>query len=119
MGSWDKAILKSIGWGLFLITAYYFYEVGFPNHSASDYAALFIFFIGSYLVLSFGGWLLIGMPIHWYLCKTSKTGFIYYPLLALTLSIILLLITSFEAAIVLGGAAIFQASIFRHYVFKT
>ena len=72
MGSWDKAILKSIGWGLFLITPYYFYEVGFPNHSASDYAALFIFFIGSYLVLSFGGWLLIGMPIHWYLCKTSK-----------------------------------------------
>ena len=119
MGSWDKAIIKSIGWGLLIVVFYYFFEVGFPGHSASDFAILFFLFLGVYLVLSFGGWLLIGLPLHYLLFKLSKTNFIYYPVVATLFGIVLWPFTNVEAAILFGLSAIFQAVVFRYYVFKT
>ena len=121
MGNWDGAIIRSIGWVLLFVVAYSFYEIGIPllTYPIQDFVAIFGLFVSVYLALSVLGWLAIGMPFHWALCKWAKPKYGYYLLSGALVVVITALFGGLEAGLVFGLAATFQALIFRFYVFKS
>ena len=120
MGNWDGAIIRSIGWVLLFVIAYSFYEIGIPifTYPAQDFIAIFGLFAAVYLAISVIGWLLVGIPIHWAICKWSKPRFQYYLLSGISIILVLAMLGDLEVAIVFGLAATIQSIIFRFYVFK-
>jgi hypothetical protein len=119
VGHWDKAILKSISWGITLLICYYFWETGIEGFSFSEVIRLTPLFFSAYLILSFVFWLLFGLPLHLVLCKYSKNSYINYILAPLVFCLYLILTSQFEAAFLIGLPAVFQVVVFRCYVFKT
>lgn len=116
MSTLIKNMVLSISWvGLFLV-AYTVYEMGLPN-SFSDllgYLTLFLMFLAFYLVFSIFGWILFGLPIHWAIKKWASKDVFYYPIAGLGFFLLILVLNSLELAVLLGGAAILQASIFAY-----
>jgi hypothetical protein len=121
VGNWNGAIIRSIGWVLIFLIAYSFYELGIPvlTYPIQDFIAIFALFTSVYLALSVIGWLLVGLPFHWAVCKWSKPRYLYYLLSGVLIIVVLAVFGGFEAGIVFGLAATFQAMVFRFYVFKS
>ncbi len=121
MGNWDGAIIRSIGWVLLFVVTYSFYEIGIPffTYPIQDFVAIFGLFASVYLALSIVGWLTIGLPFHWAICKWSKPKYLYYLLSGILVVLAIAAFGGLEAGIVFGLAATLQALIFRFYVFKS
>ncbi len=120
MGNWDGAIIRSIGWVLLFVIAYSFYEMGFPvlDYPIIDFMAIVGLFTSVYLAISIVGWLLIGLPFHWAICKWSTPKTIYYLFPGVLVVLALVVSINLDAGIVLGMAATMQSVVFRYYVFK-
>jgi len=121
VGNWDGAIIRSVGWVLLFVVAYSFYELGIPlfTYPINDFVAIFGLFVSVYLALSVAGWLVIGVPFHWVICKWAKPKYVYYLLAGAFVVVAIALFGGIEAGLVFGLAATFQALIFRFYVFKS
>lgn len=121
MGNWDGAIFRSIGWVLLLGVGYSLYEIGIPvfMYPIQDFLTLFGWVASVYLALSVAGWLTIGLPFHWAICKWSKPKYLYYLLPGALIVLAIATFGGLETGIVFGVAATLQALIFRLYVFKS
>ena len=121
MGNWDGAIIRCIGWVLLFVVVYSFYKLGIPlfTYPLQDFMAIFGLFVSVYLALSVIGWLTIGIPFHWAVCKWAKPKYVYYLLSGALVVVTIALFGGLEAGLVFGLAATFQALIFRFYVFKS
>ena len=115
VGNFDKAILKSVGWGIILLICYYIWEMLLQELAFSKGNVQL--FLGAYFVLSLAYWLLFGLPLHLILCKYAKTDYINYMLVPIVFCIYLIFYQL--EAIALGFYAVFQMLAFRFYVFKT
>ena len=105
LGKWDSAIIKSIYLTAFLVLVYAAFEIGIPER-LSDLAGFGIFtllFVCVYLVFSIAGWLIVGFPAHWLICKYSSGSYFLYVgvVLLFTLAVYLLTEVS-EAAFIYG-----------------
>jgi hypothetical protein len=121
LGHWDKAIIKSIFYTAFLVLLYAAYEIGIPSNldSIAGFGMLSLIFLGAYLLISIVGWLFIGFPVHWLICKYSNGNYLFYIFVALTFTLALYYWFSvLEIAIVYGSFALVQALIFRYYAYK-
>ncbi|MEI8593565.1 hypothetical protein [Photobacterium sp. Hal280] len=120
MGHWDDAIIRSVGWVFLFVIAYSIYELGVPllTYPIQDFVAIFGLFASVYLALSVTGWLIIGVPFHWAICKWATPKYVYYLLSGALIILTITLFGGHEAGVVLGLPATIQALIFRFYVFK-
>ena len=117
VGRWDKAILKSISWGIILLICYYFWETGLKGLSFSELVRLSPLLLGAYLTFSFVYWLIFGLPLHLALCKYSKVSYVNYLSIPVGFCLYSIIYSHFEAAILLGFPAVLQVLVFRMYVF--
>nr|PMH96284.1 hypothetical protein BCU55_19480 [Shewanella sp. 10N.286.48.A6] len=112
LGNWDNSIIKSILYVGILIPLYYLIS----SNSINDVSGLlvtFLLFIGVYFVISFLGWLIIGFPIHWIICRFTNKHAGYYALVAFIVGLLF-----YSAGFVFSFAVVIQIFIFRLYVFK-
>ena len=74
LGRWDSAVFKSVSIPAILVLLYAVYETDLPLDvdGLSGFGMLIALFIGVYLLFSLGGWLFIGFPSHWLICKRSE-----------------------------------------------
>jgi inner membrane protein involved in colicin E2 resistance len=118
LGRWESAIVKSI----LIVGAVSACVIAFNYGLSLTLSGLheLISFLGLfalvYLVVSAAGWLLIGLPVHWVICKYTKGSYFTYIAAALSIDSIIWLLLGFEAAIFFGIAILFQVVVFRYYV---
>ena len=121
LGKWDSAVFKSVGIPAILVLLYAVYETGFPL-DFDDLAGFGMFaalFIGVYLLFSLGGWLFIGFPSHWLICKYGNGSYFWYLATALLFTGLLYLFSGVtEVAAIYGFFALIQAVLFKYYAYK-
>jgi len=119
IGNWDSALLKSLFISSFLIPIAYlgdsFQLNSFELTELAGLLVSFLFYIGVFLLVSMVGWLLIGFPIHWLVCKFKHTGYFYYA----SVPACFLCVSYFtNGPWLFGLIALTQALLFRYFVFK-
>jgi hypothetical protein len=121
LGRWDTAIIKSIFYTAFLVLLYAAYEIGIPNNldDITGFGMFSLIFLGAYLLISIVGWIFIGFPVHWLICKYSNGNYLFYIVVVLTFTLALYYWFSvLEIAIIYGSFALVQALVFRYYAYK-
>ncbi|EHR39380.1 hypothetical protein [Alishewanella jeotgali] len=121
LGRWDSAVFKSVFLTAFFVLLYAIYEMGFPNDfdSLSGLSMFAILFMGVYLLFSLVGWLLIGFPVHWLICKYSRGSYFWYVTAAVLFFCLLFLVFGvIEVAAIYGFFALIQAVFFKYYAYK-
>lgn len=119
LGNWDSAIIKSLSWvalGIIVITL----VMASLLTTASDIAGLFVsslLFLGVYLLVSLVGWLCVGFPVHWVICKYANASFKIYMVVSILVSLTLYFVQS-QDSVLFALTALSQAMIFRFYVYK-
>lgn len=71
------------------------------------------------MLFSLVGWLLIGFPVHWLICKYSSGSYFLY--IAAAILLIGLLYSVFgvgDGAVILVFFALVQAVLFKYYAYK-
>lgn len=119
LGNWDSALFKSLFTSSLLIPIAILTDLSQLNSfELSELAGLlvsFLLYIGVFLLISLIGWLFIGFPIHWLVCKFSSTNYFYYgfvPAFFICVSYFT------DGPWLLGFIALTQALLFRYFVFK-
>jgi hypothetical protein len=119
LGNWDGAIIKSLSLVALGLMAVSFIPGQLPT-TANDFSGLlvtFALFLGVYLLISVIGWLIIGFPTHWLICKYTNSSFVFYIVAALLVGCLLFLLTNHDS--MLFGITVFlQVIIFRYFVYK-
>ena len=116
-GEWDSAIIKSILYVGIGIAIWSLFTGLAPSSLKDVWGLLVVFFlyIGVYILISIIGWLVIGFPVHWFTTKYTNGSYLYYAALPLIFVIVGLF---HHTQLLLGLAALFQAVIFRYYLYK-
>ena len=120
LGRWDSAVFRSVCLPAILVMLYAVYEMGFPSDldSLAGLGMSAMWFVGVYLSLSLVGWLLIGFPVHWLICKFSSGSYFLYVAAAVLFSGLLFLIFGvIEVAAIYGFFALVQAVLFKYYAY--
>ena len=119
LGSWDSAIIKSLSWvalGIIVITL----VMGSLPTTASDITGLFVsslLFLSVYLLVSLVGWLCVGFPVHWVICKYANASFKISMVVSIIVSLTLYFVQS-QDSVLFALTSLSQAMIFRFYVYK-
>lgn len=117
LGRWDDAILKSllfVGIGIAVSALF----TGLAPSSVNDLLGLvvtFLLYVGVYLFISIVGWLVIGFPLHFLISKYTNRSYLYYAAIPMAFVLPSLF---YKGSLLFGLAALFQALIFRFYVYK-
>tara|TARA_B110000211_G_scaffold234147_1_gene302602 strand:+ start:418 stop:783 length:366 start_codon:yes stop_codon:yes gene_type:complete len=117
LGNWDEAILKSllfVGIGI-AVWAIFTGLLPLSVNGLLGSIVTFLLYMSVYLLISIVGWLVIGFPLHYFISKYTNRSYLYYAALPMTFVLPPLL---YKGSLLLGCAALFQALLFRYYVFK-
>ncbi|GAB2994829.1 MULTISPECIES: hypothetical protein [Alteromonadales] len=115
--NWDSAVIKSIGYVGIGIAIWSLFN-GLAPSSLNDIfglAVTFLLYIGVYLIISIVGWLVVGFPVHWFVKKYTNGSYAFYIAIPLIIVVGGLFNNSPK---ILGLAALFQALLFRYYLYK-
>ena len=121
LGRWDSAVFKSVSIPAVLVLLYAIYETGFPLDldAVAGLGTFAMLFIGIYLIISLVGWLTIGFPVHWLICKYSSGSYFMYVVAAVLFSGLLFVVFgAVEVAAIYGFFALVQAVLFKYYAYK-
>lgn len=116
-GSWDSAVIKSICYVGIGIPIWFLFN-GLSLSALNDILGLavsFLLYIGVYLLISIIGWLVVGFPVHWFAKKYTNGSYTLYVALPLVVIVSGLF---YDTPQILGWAALFQAVLFRYYLYK-
>ncbi|BFN13952.1 hypothetical protein MspRI1_19630 [Marinobacter sp. RI1] len=118
LGCWDKAMLKSIGWvgAAFFVYGALTLDAFSSLNSAYGFLAFAGIFSAVYILLSVLGWLAVGLPSHWVICKYTSGGYRYYVVVAILFFAGVLIFSNLQAAAFWGLVALVQALVFRFYL---
>ena len=119
LGNWDTAIIKSLSLVAFGLIAFSFIPGQLPT-TAADLSGLFLtfaLFLGVYLLISIIGWLFVGFPTHWLICKYSNSSYGFYIVAALAVGSLLFLLNN-QDSMLFSITVFFQVIVFRYYVYK-
>ena len=119
LGHWDRAIIKSLSWVALGIISVTLVSGSIPT-TANDLSGLivsFLLFIGVYLLISIVGWLFIGFPTHWLICKFTDASYKFYFAVSIFVGLILYSLNN-QDSMLFAITAFSQAMIFRFYVYK-
>ncbi|MDP2635133.1 MULTISPECIES: hypothetical protein [unclassified Pseudoalteromonas] len=117
LGRWDDAILKSllyVGIGI-AVWALFANLAPLSINGLFGLVVTLLLYAGVYLLISIAGWLIIGFPLHFLISKYTNRSYLYYA--ALPMAFVLPPLY-YKGSLLLGLAALFQALIFRFYVYK-
>ncbi len=117
LGGWDDAILKSLLYVGLGIAIYALFN-SFTSSSENDtlgFVVTLLLYIGVYLLISIVGWLVIGFPLHFVISKYTNGSYLYYAALP---SVFVIPCLFYKGSLLFGLAALFQALIFRFFVYK-
>jgi hypothetical protein len=118
LGHWDKAIIKSLTWvGFGLLVMALFSTIPTTVTDSYSLAVSFLMFFGVYLLVSIVGWLIVGFPTHWLICKFTNASYFYYIAVAILIALILYALIS-QDSILFSLTAFSQAVVFRFYVYR-
>lgn len=121
LGRWDSAVFKAVSIPAILVLLYVVYETGFSLDldAIAGLGTFAMLFIGVYLVISLLGWLIIGFPVHWLICKYSSGSYFMYVTAAVLFSGLLFAVFGVvELAAIYGFFALVQAVLFKYYAYK-
>lgn len=119
-GNWEKSILLSVVSGYLLLGLWLFGSQIIDGYIFNAAEQTLVIVIGSitYLGLSVCGWVVIGIPIHFALCKWAKPEWRFYLYTSCVVALAIWPIYGIFSALFFGAAIVFQASVFRYNVFK-
>ncbi|AHI33498.1 hypothetical protein SAMN04487868_1425 [Marinobacter salarius] len=120
LGNWDGGVLKAVLVASLIVPIYAVVEMGIPN-SVDGLAGLgmfFLLFYSVYLLISIAGWVLVGFPAHWLICRFGGGRLVWYVIAVTMFTLAIYALAQFEAAIVFGLAALFQALLFKYYAYN-
>ncbi|ESP91473.1 hypothetical protein N483_18205 [Pseudoalteromonas luteoviolacea NCIMB 1944] len=119
LGCWDSALFKSLFISSLFIPAAYLFDLYNSNDflwsEVHSFFVLFLLYFCAFVLTSIVGWLFIGFPTHWLVCKFTSKNYVYYALLP-GLFLCESLLTN--GPWLLAFIALTQALLFRFYVFK-
>lgn len=116
LGGWDDAILKSLLYvGLGIAIYALINSFTSSENDILGFVVTLLLYIGVYLLISIAGWLVIGFPLHFVISKYTNGSYLYYAALPIVFVIPCLF---YKGSLLLGLAALFQALIFRFFVYK-
>jgi hypothetical protein len=119
-GNWKNSIVKSVSLGFFALVLY---GLGMQVVQGEFFQAhenmllLAITFV-VYFGLSASGWVLVGIPTHFVLCRWFSPRYQYYALACLIVSLVLVILRGFASSAVFIIVIFLQAGLFRYYVFS-
>ena len=118
LGQWDKGVIKAILITSLIVPAYALVELGIPDSldALAGLGMFFLLFYSVYLLFSVIGWVFVGFPSHWVICKFGSGRLVWY-LFAVGLFSMVIYFTFKEVAVVYGMAALAQALLFKHYAY--
>lgn len=91
-------------------------EGGF--YEAHENSLLFLISGVAYFSLSVVGWVLLGIPTHFAVCRWLSPKYQYYFMMCLLISVFLVVARGGSSSMIFVIAIFFQAGLFRYYVFK-
>ncbi len=115
--NWDSAVIKSIGYVGIGIAVWSLFN-GLAPSSLNDVFGLvvtFLLYIGVYVLISIIGWLVVGFPVHWFAKNYTNGSYVFY--IAIPLIVVFGGLFN-NTPQILGVAALFQAFLFRYYLYK-
>lgn len=116
LGNWDSAIVKSLFISSIFLPLVFILNSG--EKQTSDLLGLFVtllLYIGIFLLFSILGWLLIGFPTHYLICKFTNKSYLFYA----TFPLVFFCVSFYtNGPWVLGVIALIQALLFRRFVFN-
>jgi hypothetical protein len=119
-GNWKSSIVKSVSLGFLALVLYglgmQVFQGGF--YQAHENMLLLFISIVVYFGLSVSGWVLVGIPTHFALCRWFSPKYQYYALVCLIISILLAALRGFSSSAIFIVAIFLQAGLFRYYVFS-
>ncbi|WP_460052823.1 hypothetical protein [Sessilibacter sp. MAH2] len=120
-GNWEKAILRSVVSGYILLGIWLFSSQIIDGYIFNAAEQFLVIGIGSvtYWGLSICGWVIIGIPVHFSLCKWANPEWRFYLYICSIVILLIWAIYGLFSALFFGAAILFQAGVFRYYVFKT
>ena len=116
LGEWDSALFKSLFTSSLLIPVVYLFgtsEIQGPD--LFGFFVSFLLYFGIFVLISLLGWLLIGFPTHWLICRFTSKAYFYYTVIP---GLFLGISYFSKGPWFLGGIALAQALLFRYFVFK-
>jgi len=121
LGSWDKAIIRSVASG-FIPIATYFLVIGWNSENNNTdlvgYLFSMLILLSMYILLSVIGWCIIGFPVHWLATKYFNQSVWCYLIALILFTIFITGFVGIFGAAFYGLAALFQASLFLYWLRK-
>jgi len=120
LGRWGLAIIC----GVFLVSlpgALFFMVLAVTDNNDDKVAqlgGLLLVYYASYGFLSLLGWLAIGMPVHWLVCKYGEGKNAWYVLAIVLFTLAACGLAGVGFGGVLGTVALLQWSVFRFFVYR-
>jgi hypothetical protein len=119
-GNWKNSIVKSVSLGFLALVLYglgvqIFQGMFFQAH---ENMLLLVISIPVYFGLSVSGWVLVGIPTHFALCRWFSPRYQYYALVCLIVSFVLVILRGFASSAIFIVVIFLQAGLFRYYVFS-
>jgi hypothetical protein len=119
-GNWIKSIAKSVSLGFLVLVLYGLGMQVFQGEFFQAHENVLLLFISivAYFGLSVSGWVLVGIPTHFAICRWLSPRYQYYALTCLVVSLVLVIFRGFANSAIFIVAIFIQAGLFRYYVFN-
>jgi hypothetical protein len=117
LGRWATAIISAV----FLVSLpgalYLCVSVGLPNTAdkVAQLGGLLLVYYAIYGFLSLVGWMVIGMPVHWLICKYGEGKLVWY---LLVMAAVVGLIVGVGISGFMGAVALMQLFLFRYFAYR-
>jgi hypothetical protein len=120
LGRWAEAIISAVFWVSLPGALLFCVGTGFPNtaEKLAQLGGLLLVYYAIYGYLSLVGWMVIGMPVHWLICKYAQGKAAWYWLAIVVFTAVACVITGVALGAVMGGVALVQWWVFRYVAYR-
>ena len=117
LGRWATAIISAVFWVSLPGALLFCVGSGFPNtaEKLAQLGGLLLVYYAIYGFLSLVGWMVIGMPVHWLICKYGEGKLVWYLLVMALFSAVVGLIVGVGIGGFMGAVALMQLFLFRYF----
>jgi hypothetical protein len=120
LGRWAEAIISAVFWVSLPGALYLCVNGGLPNtaEKLAQLGGLLLVYYAIYGFLSLVGWMVIGMPVHWLICKYAQGKAAWYWLAIVVFTAVACVIAGVALGAVMGGVALVEWWVFRYVAYR-
>lgn len=120
LGQWDNAILKALFWVSLPGPLYFLVGIGLPNtaEELATLGGLLLVYYSIYGFISLVGWMVIGMPVHWLVCRYDGGKIGWYVLAIALVAAVVGITAGFYVGCFMAIVALLQLGVFRYFVYR-